>query len=91
MGLAPLCGRIVNLGPKVGRANVADKLLALISSALIGGDGIDDADLLRAGNTRSIMEFTVKAPSTLRTFLRSFAWGHVRQLGRLSRELLKRA
>ena len=34
---------------------------------------------------------TVKAPSTLGTFLRSFSWGHVRQLDRVSRELLARA
>ena len=33
----------------------------------------------------------VKAPSTLGTFLRSFRWGHVRQLDRVSRELLARA
>ena len=30
-------------------------------------------------------------PSTLGTFLRSFRWGHVRQLDRVSRELLARA
>jgi hypothetical protein len=35
--------------------------------------------------------FRVKAPSTLGTFLRSFRWGHVRQLDRVSRELLARA
>ena len=33
---------------------------------------------------------TAKAPSTLGTFLRSFRWGHVRQLDRVSRELLAR-
>ena len=33
----------------------------------------------------------IKAPSTLGTFLRSFQWGHVRQLDRVSRELLARA
>ena len=33
----------------------------------------------------------VKAPSTLGTFLRSFRWGHVRQLDRVGRELLARA
>ena len=31
------------------------------------------------------------APSTLGTFLRSFRWGHVRQLDRVSRQLLARA
>ncbi len=33
----------------------------------------------------------VKAQSTLGTFLRSFRWGHVRQLDRVGRELLARA
>ena len=32
-----------------------------------------------------------RRPSTLGTFLRSFRWGHVRQLDRVSRELLSRA
>ncbi len=60
-------------------------------SALAGGDSIDDADALRAGGTSRILGFSVKAPSTLGTFLRSFRWGHVRQLDRISRELLARA
>ena len=59
--------------------------------ALAGGDCIDDADALRTGRTAQIMGGVVKAPSTLGTFLRSFRWGHVRQLDRVSRELLARA
>jgi len=38
-----------------------------------------------------VLGCTVKAPSNLGTFLRSFRWGHVRQLDRVSRELLARA
>jgi len=38
-----------------------------------------------------VLGCTVKAPSTLGTFLRSFRWGHARQLDRVSRELLARA
>ena len=53
-----------------------------------GGDCIDDADALRAGGTARILGGTIKAPSTLGTFPRSFRWGHVRQLDRVSRELL---
>ena len=34
---------------------------------------------------------TVRAPSTLGTFVRSFRWSHVRRLDRVSRELLARA
>ena len=52
---------------------------------------IDDADALRCGGTARVLDCTVKAPSTLGTFLRSFRWGHVRQLDRVSRELLARA
>ena len=74
-----------------GRANTGDKILTLVASALAGGDCIDDADALRAGGTARILGGTIKAPSTLGTFLRSFRWGHVRQLDRVSRELLARA
>ena len=91
LGLRRLVAEHLDLGAKPGRANVGDKLLTLIFSALAGGDCIDDADALRAGGTARILGFTVKAASTLGTFLRSFRWGHVRQLDRVSRELLARA
>jgi len=60
-------------------------------SALAGGDCIDDANALRAGGTERILGFGVKAASTLGTFLRSFRWGHVRQLDAVTRHLLARA
>src|SRR3972149_11390521 len=60
-------------------------------SALAGGDCIDDANALRAGGTERVLGLAVKAASTLGTFLRSFRWGHVRQLDRVSREILARA
>ena len=81
----------LDLGDAVGRANAGDKLLTLVASALAGGDCIADADASRAGGTASVLGCTVKAPSTLGTFLRSFRWGHVRQLDRVSRKLLARA
>ena len=65
-------------------------MMTLVASALAGGDCIDDADVLRTGRTACTLGGTVKAPSTLGTFLRSFRWGHVRQLDRVSRELLAR-
>jgi len=68
-----------------------DKLLSLVISALAGGDCIDDANALRAGGTGRVLGFRIKAASTLGTFLRGFRWGHVRQLDRVGRELLKRA
>jgi hypothetical protein len=91
LGLKELIDEHLDLGAAVGRANVGDKLLTLVMSALAGGDCIDDTDALRAGDTGRVLGFTVKAASTVGTFLRSFSWGHVRQLDRVSRELLARA
>ena len=91
LGLGALVDSHVDLGDAPGRANAGDKLLTLVASALAGGDCIDDADALRAGGTEQALGCAVKAPSTLGTFLRSFRWGHVRQLDRVSRESLARA
>ena len=91
LGLAELVDHDVDLGDAPGRANAGDKMLTLVASVLAGGDCIDDADALRAGRTEQVLGCAVKAPSTLGTFLRSFRWGHVRQLDRVSRELLARA
>ena len=91
LGLRKLVDRHLDLADKPGRANVGDKLLTLVMSALAGGDCIDDANALRAGGTERVLAFVVKAASTLGTFLRCFRWGHVRQLDRVSRELLARA
>ncbi len=91
LGLRELVDTHVDLGAAPGRANAGDKLLTLVASALAGGDCIDDADALRAGGTARVLGCSVKAPSTLGTFLRSFRWGHVRQLDRVTRQLLARA
>ena len=91
LGLPQLVDRRLDLGHAKGRTNTGDKMMTLVASALAGGDCIDDADALRAGGTARVLGFTAKAPSTLGAFLRSFRWGHVRQLDRVSRELLARA
>ena len=91
LGLRQLVDRHLDLGRAPGRANTGDKLMTLIASALAGGDCIDDADALRSGSTGRVLGCKVKASSTLGTFLRSFRWGHVRQLDRVGRELLARA
>ena len=80
LGLPQLVRKHPYLGDAPGRANTGDKLMTLVASALAGGDCIGDADVLRAGGTARVLGCTVKAPSTLGTFLRSFRWGHVRRV-----------
>ena len=46
---------------------------------IAGADSIDDMALLRHGGMQPLFD-NVRAPSTLGTFLRSFTFGHVRQL-----------
>ncbi|MGH3906064.1 MAG: IS1380 family transposase [Pseudonocardiaceae bacterium] len=91
LGLRELFDAHVDLGEAVGHAHVGDKAMTLVHSALAGGDSIDDADALRAGSTQAVLGHRVAAPSTLGTFLRSFTWGHARQLDKVAAELLARA
>ena len=51
LGLRALIDGTVDLGDAAGRANVGHKAMTLIHSVLAGGDCIDDADGLRAGDT----------------------------------------
>ena len=91
LGLRGLFDSHVDLGDAAGRANVGAKAMTVIHSALAGGDSIDDCDALRAGSTGAVLGHAVLAPSTVGSFLRSFTWGHARQLDRVCAELLARA
>jgi hypothetical protein len=91
LGLRELFDTDVSLGDAAGRANVGDKAMTVIHSALAGGDSIDDCDVLRAGSTEAVLGHAVLAPSTIGTFLRSFSWGHARQLDQVAGEVLRRA
>ena len=91
LGLEELYRSHVHLGDAPGRANVGIKAMTLIGSAIAGGDCIDDADVLRAGPTDVVLGHGLRSPSTLGTFLRSFCWGDVRSLDRVSRVALGRA
>jgi Transposase DDE domain group 1 len=60
-------------------ANAGSKVAALVAGMVAGADSIDDMRLLRHGGMGRV--FTgCYAPSTLGSFLRSFTFGHVRQL-----------
>lgn len=80
LNLESLIDATVRLDGRVGGASPGRKVLTLMNTMLAGGSHIDHADMLRAGATESVVSHRVMAPSTLGTFLRSFSFGHVRQL-----------
>jgi hypothetical protein len=71
----------------LGGANPQVKVPALVAGMVAGADSIDDMGLLRHGALGRLMA-GVRAPSTLGTFLRSFTFGHVRQLDAVAARLL---
>ena len=83
--------QLVDLGTRPGHHRPGRKVLTLVHAMVAGGDCIDDADVLRTGSTGQLLGHRVMAPSTLGTFLRSFTFGHVRQLDRVAETLLGRA
>ncbi|HEX9312951.1 MAG TPA: IS1380 family transposase, partial [Actinomycetota bacterium] len=91
LGLEDLIDGTVRLGGRPGAARPGRKVLTLIQSIAVGGDCIDDADVLRSGASQTVLPHRVMAPSTLGTFLRSFTFGHVRQLDRAAGVALRRA
>jgi Transposase DDE domain group 1 len=91
LGLEALVNRTLRLVGRVGGARPGRKVLTLVAAILAGGSHIDHADRLRAGATDKVLPFKVMAPSTLGTFLRSFTFGHIRQLDRVIGETICRA
>ena len=86
LGVQALVDELVSVGHRPGR-----KLLTVVHALLAGGDCIDDADILRSGATSEVVGHEVMAPSTIGTWLRSFTFGHVRQLDALTERLLTAA
>ena len=86
LGLEELAEEAISIAPFPGR-----RVATLVHALVAGASCIDDADVLRSGSTASVLSHRVMAPSTLGTFLRSFTFGHVRQLDRVSELLLARA
>jgi len=85
-GLQRLVAEHVQLG-QPGGVNAPLKIGSLVAGMVAGADSIDDMALLRHGAMKRL--FTgVRAPSTLGTFLRTFTFGHVRQLDAVASRLL---
>ena len=85
-GLGALAGEYVRIARRCG-VNAQVKVPCLVAGMVAGADSIDDLDVLRHGALPQLFG-GVRAPSTLGSFLRSFTWGHVLQLGKVSRVLL---
>jgi ribosomal protein L30/L7E len=91
LGVEQVTDQVVDLGDRPGAAHPGRKLLTLVHALVAGGDCIDDVELLRSGATGSVLGHRVVAPSTVGTFLRSFTFGHVRQLDQVTATILQRA
>ena len=91
LGLEALINSTLRLTGRVGGARPGRKVLSLVHAIVAGASHIDHVELLRAGATRAVLPHRAMAPSTLGTFLRSFTFGHVRQLDQVIAEALRRA
>src|SRR5690242_14988345 len=67
--------------------NPVAKSTSVVTGMLCGADSIDDLDVIRHGGMSRVFD-DARAPSTLGTFLRSFTFGHVRQLDAVNSRLL---
>jgi hypothetical protein len=92
-GLGDLAGEHVRISRPCG-VNADLKVACLVAGMIAGADSIDDIGLLRHG-AMPALSGGIRAPSTLGSFLRSFTWGNVPQLGKVHRlvlaELARRA
>lgn len=86
LGLGALADARIGVG-----ANPGAKVLSAVCAMALGGDCIDDVDILRAGSTAEVLSFRPAAASTVGTWLRDFSWGHVRQLESVAGQGLERA
>jgi hypothetical protein len=85
-GLGDLVDEHVRVGHRCG-VNAQVKVPGIVAGMVGGADSIDDLDLLRHGAMPALFG-GIRAPSTLGSFLRSFTWGNVLQLGKVSRVVL---
>ena len=82
---------LIDTWVRTGSSRPGRKILTVVAAMLAGGTHIDHVNLLRAGATQRVLPFKVMAPSTIGTFLRSFTFGHVRQLDAVCSRVLARA
>ncbi len=84
-GLAVLADEHLSVPTDKG-SNAGAKVSCLVAGMVAGADSIDDMALLRHGAMGTVFDRPY-APSTLGSFLREFAFGHVRQLDAVASRL----
>lgn len=85
-GLTDLAAKHLTIPTDKG-ANAGAKVASLVAGMIAGADSIEDMRLLQHGGMRRLFD-RVYAPSTLGSFLRSFEFGHVRQLDAVASRFL---
>ena len=91
LDLVAWADELIDLGDRPGHARPGRKVATLVHAMVAGAECIDDCEVLRSGSTGSVLGHKVMAPSTLGTFLRSFTFGHVRQLDSFAEQMLANA
>ncbi|WP_037805948.1 MULTISPECIES: IS1380 family transposase [unclassified Amycolatopsis] len=86
-GVAALADDLLTLGTTAG-SNAGAKVSTIVAGMAAGADSIDDLDVVRHGAMPRLFG-GARAPSTLGTFLRDFALGHVAQLQNVSARVLQ--
>src|SRR5260370_8700360 len=74
LGIEALADELIDLGDKPGAHRPGRKVMPLIHSLVVGGNCIDDADVLRSGSTASVLGPRVMPPPTLAPFLPPFTF-----------------
>ncbi|MEJ7832907.1 MAG: IS1380 family transposase [Nocardioides sp.] len=87
-GLQELADQYLTVPTDKG-ANAGLKVASLVAGMVAGADSIDDMALLRHGGMGRVFA-NAYAPSTLGSFLRTFTFGHVRQLDAVASRFLTR-
>ena len=84
--LGGLAGEHIRIRRPCG-VNAQVKVGCLVAGMIAGADSIDDMSVLRHGALPGLFG-GIRAPSTLRSFLRAFTWGNVLQLQQVHRLVL---
>jgi hypothetical protein len=86
-GLGELADELLTLGTTAG-SNAGAKVSTIVAGMATGADSIDDLDVVRHGGMPKLFA-GARAPSTVGTFLRDVAIGHVTQLENVATRVLR--